>query len=138
VELSDRFLELAELLSLAPDTVIDGEIVVMSGGKPNIQSLLPRLQAGGPGTGSPLVTYVVFDILERDNKTLTGLPLTERLEILKAAVREGPHVVLSVPVAGRGEDYYRAAIAQGLERVMAKRRDSHYEPGLRSGALLGE
>jgi DNA ligase D-like protein (predicted 3'-phosphoesterase) len=45
-------------------------------------------------------------------------------------------VVVSEPVEGRGEDYYRAAVAQGLEGVMAKRKDSRYEPGLRSGAWL--
>ena len=135
-ELAGRFPELAELVMLAPGTVLDGEIVMMSGGKPDIQSLLPRLQAGTPGTGTAPATYIVFDILERDGKDLTGLPLTQRREQLEEAVREGPHVVLSVPVAGQGEDYYRAAVAQGLEGVMAKRKDSRYEPGIRSGAWL--
>jgi len=45
-ELAGQFPELAELLNLAPHTVLDGEIVVMKGGKPDIQALLPRLQAG--------------------------------------------------------------------------------------------
>ncbi|MGB7789008.1 non-homologous end-joining DNA ligase [Methanoregula sp.] len=135
-ELAGRFPELAELLRLAPGTVLDGEIVVMNGGKPDMQALLPRLQAGMPGTGTVPVTYIVFDILERDGKDLTGLPLTERREQLEAAVREGPHVVLSVPIREQGEDYYRAAVAQGLEGIMAKRKDSRYEPGLRSGSWL--
>ena len=134
-EMSGQFPELAELLALAPGTVLDGEIVVMSGGRPDMQSLLTRLQGTGPRAGAP-VTYIVFDILKRNGTDLTGLPLTERREILKAAVREGPHVVLSEPVEGRGEDYYRAAVAQGLEGVMAKRRDSKYEPGQRSGAWM--
>ena len=51
-------------------------------------------------------------------------------------MREGTHVVLSEPVEGRGEDYYRAAVAQGLEGVMAKRKDSPYKPGIRSGMWL--
>ncbi len=134
-ELAGQFPELAELLTLAPGTVLDGEIVVMSGGKPDMPSLLTRLQGTGLRAGAP-VTYIVFDILERNGTDLTGLPLTERREILKAAVREGPHVVLSEPVEGRGEDYYRAAVAQGLEGVMAKRKDSRYEPGQRSGAWM--
>ena len=136
IELAGRFPELAELVILAPGTVLDGEIVMMSGGKPDIQSLLPRLQAGTPGSVAAPATYIVFDILERDGKDLTGLPLTLRREQLEAAVREGPHVILSVPVAGQGEEYYRAAVAQGLEGVMAKRKDSRYEPGIRSGAWL--
>jgi DNA ligase D-like protein (predicted ligase)/DNA ligase D-like protein (predicted 3'-phosphoesterase) len=136
IELAGQFPELAELLVLAPGTALDGEIVVMTGGKPDMQSLLSRLQAGTPRTGAAPVTYIVFDILERGGKDLTGLRLSERRKQLEEAVREGPHVVLSVPVEGRGEDYYRAAVAQGLEGVMAKRKDSRYEPGTRSGAWL--
>jgi len=139
-ELAGQFPELAELLNLAPHTVLDGEIVVMKGGKPDIQALLPRLQAGTgrspPGDIKNPVTYIVFDILEKENKSLINLPFSERRKILEKSVREGPHVILSVPVEAMGEEYYTAAIAKGLEGVMAKRRDSLYEPGLRSGAWL--
>ena len=139
-ELAGQFPELAELLNLAPHTVLDGEIVVMSGGKPDIQALLPRLQAGTgrsppPDVKNP-VTYIIFDILEKDKKMLLDLPFSERRKILEKSVKEGPHVILSVPVEARGEDYYKAAIARGLEGVMAKRGDSPYEPGQRSGAWL--
>jgi DNA ligase D-like protein (predicted 3'-phosphoesterase) len=136
-ELNRHFPELAELLHLAPGTVLDGEIVVMRGGKPDIQSLLPRLHQGSPARKESIpVTYIVFDILEKDGKSLVSLPLVERREILEKAVREGPHVILSVPVVARGEDYYRAAVARGLEGVIAKRVDSLYEPGLRSDNWL--
>jgi DNA ligase D-like protein (predicted ligase)/DNA ligase D-like protein (predicted 3'-phosphoesterase) len=135
-ELAGHFPELSELLTLAPDTVLDGEIVVMRGGKPDMQALLPRLQGTTPGTGAAPVTYIVFDILRLGTEDLTRLPLIERRRILTSAVREGAHVVISSPVEGKGEYYYRAAIAQGLEGVMAKRKDSPYEPGTRSGAWL--
>jgi len=139
-ELGGQFPELGELITLAPGTVLDGEIVAMSGGRPDMQALLSRLQKGSgrippPGASVP-VTYVVFDILEKDKIPLIDLPFFKRREILKTAVTEGPHVILSVPVEEKGEDYYRAAIAQGLEGIMAKRKDSLYEPGLRSGAWL--
>ncbi|MGA2913559.1 MAG: DNA polymerase ligase N-terminal domain-containing protein [Methanoregula sp.] len=139
-ELAGQFPELAELLSLAPHTVLDGEIVVMSGGKPDIQSLLPRLQTG-TARSAPVeiknpVTYIVFDILEKDKKPLIDLPFSERRKILEKSVTEGSHVILSVPVEARGEDYYKAAIAKGLEGVMAKRKDSLYESGMRSGTWL--
>ena len=135
-ELLPQFPELGELTTLAPGTVLDGEIVVMSGGKPDMQALLPRLQVSLPRSGAVPATYIVFDILRRGEEDLTGLSLLDRRKILAAAVREGPHVVISVPVEGRGKDYYRAAIAQGLEGVMAKKKDSVYEPGVRSGAWL--
>jgi DNA ligase D-like protein (predicted 3'-phosphoesterase) len=139
-ELGGQFPELGELITLAPGTVLDGEIVAMSGGRPDMQALLSRLQKGSgkipPSGASVPVTYIVFDILEKDKKPLTDLPLLKRREILKTAVTEGPHVILSVPVEGKGVDYYRAAIAKGLEGIMAKRKDSPYEPGLRSGSWL--
>jgi DNA ligase D-like protein (predicted ligase)/DNA ligase D-like protein (predicted 3'-phosphoesterase) len=135
-ELAGHFPELSELLALAPGTVLDGEIVVMSAGKPDMQALLPRLQVTSPGTQAPPVTYIVFDILRFGNEDLTSLPLIERRRILRSAVREGAHIVISVPIEGKGEDYYQAAIAQGLEGVMAKRKNSPYEPGVRSGAWL--
>ena len=112
----------------------------MSGGKPDIQSLLPRLHQGSgkipPSQTRVPVTYIVFDILKKDKKPLISLPLVERREILKQAVKEGPHVILSVPVTGRGEDYYHAAVARGLEGIMAKRMNGRYEPGLRSDNWL--
>ncbi|WP_292345846.1 non-homologous end-joining DNA ligase [Methanoregula sp. PtaB.Bin085] len=135
-DLTEKFPELAELQTLAPGTVLDGEIVVMSGGKPDMQALLTRLQGRAPGAGAPAVTYLVFDILCRGGKDLTRLPLAERQRILRDAVREGPHIVISEPVPGNGEEYYRAAVARGLEGIMAKRADSPYEPGVRSGAWL--
>ena len=139
-ELVGQFPELGELLTLAPGTVLDGEIVAMSGGRPDMQALLSRLQKGSgslpPPRATVPVTYIVFDILEKEGKPLIDLPFLERRNMLKQAVTEGPHLLLSVPVEERGEDYYRAAIAKGLEGVMAKRKDSPYEPGLRSGAWL--
>jgi len=135
-EMAGQFPELAELVALAPGTVLDGEIVVMHGGKPDIQALLPRLQGQPSHGGNVPVTYIVFDILRRGDEDLTALPLTSRRSILASAVREGPHVVISEPVNKNGEAYFRAAVAQGLEGVMAKRKDSRYEPGVRSRSWL--
>jgi DNA ligase D-like protein (predicted 3'-phosphoesterase) len=139
-ELAGQFPELAELSHIAPGTVLDGEIVVMNRGRPDIQALLPRLKTGtgrspGPEKKDP-VTYIVFDILEKGGRSLTSLPLIERRKILEQSVTESPHVTLSVPVEIRGEDYYNAAIAKGLEGIMAKRKDSIYEPGVRSASWL--
>ena len=138
-DLTGSFPELAELLDLAPHTVLDGEIVAMSGGRPDIQELLPRISSRGknqkPAGISP-VTYIVFDILEQDGVPLIGLPLTERRRILQKRVKEGQHVVISEPVESRGTEYYQAAVRKGLEGVMAKRKDSVYEPGVRSSSWL--
>ena len=138
IEISGQFPELEELTHLAPKTVLDGEIVIMRDKKPDIQALLSRVQSGAvpPGHTGLTASYVVFDILEKDGKSLTGLTLTERRKILAEAVRDGPHVTVSVPIEGQGEDYYRLAVAEGLEGIMAKRKDSLYQPGIRSDSWL--
>lgn len=137
-EVIGRFPELAELASLARGTVLDGEIVLMSGGKTDIQGLFGRLQKVRPvdighASRELPVTYVVFDILEKDGQPLTGLPIEERRRILAGSVTEGPHVVLARVVEGRGLEYFEASINAGLEGIMAKRKGSRYEPGVRSG-----
>jgi len=48
-ELKYNFPELAELTKLANNIVVDGEIVVMSEGKPDFQALLERGQAVSSG-----------------------------------------------------------------------------------------
>jgi bifunctional non-homologous end joining protein LigD len=140
-ELKYNFPELEELSQLAHNVVLDGEIVVVKEGKPDFQALLERGQAASPveielqAKRSPVV-YVVFDILEKDGVSLVDLPLTERKRILKESVKEGKHVVLSDFVEGKGESYYRIALEKGLEGVMAKKKNSVYEQGVRSGSWL--
>ena len=81
-EIAGQFPELAELRELAPGTVIDGEIVAMTRGRPDIQAVLPRLQAGSGSVPASFpevpVTYIVFDILEADGKPVISLPLSDR------------------------------------------------------------
>jgi bifunctional non-homologous end joining protein LigD len=140
-ELKYNFPELEELKRLTRNVVLDGEIVVMKEGKPDFQALLERGQAVSPveielqAKRSPVV-YVVFDILEKDALSLVNLPLTERKRILGNSVREGRHVLLSDFVEEKGEAYYKIALEKGLEGIMAKKKDSPYEPGARSGNWL--
>jgi bifunctional non-homologous end joining protein LigD len=140
-ELKHVFPELEELKQLASNVVLDGEIVVVKDGKTDFQALLERSQATSPieielqQKRSPVV-YVVFDILEKDGSTLIDLPLTERKRILKDSVKEGKHVLLSDFVETKGKAYYKIALEKGLEGVMAKKKDSPYEPGARSSNWL--
>jgi bifunctional non-homologous end joining protein LigD len=140
-ELKYNFPELEELTKLTRKVVLDGEIVVMKEGKTDFQTLLERGKTASPteielqNLRSPAV-YVVFDILEKDGTPLINLPLTERKKILRSSVQEGKHVLLSDVVEENGEAYYAAALEKGLEGVMAKKKTSPYEPGVRSGNWL--
>jgi DNA ligase D-like protein (predicted ligase)/DNA ligase D-like protein (predicted 3'-phosphoesterase) len=140
-ELKYSFPELAELTHLARNLVVDGEIVVMRGGKPNFQDLLERGQTVSPReierlSGETPATYIVFDVLEKDGRPLTRLPLMERKKILKDSLAEGKNVLISDFIEEKGEVYYKSAVDKGLEGVMAKKKDSQYEEGLRSGSWL--
>ena len=113
----------------------------MRDGKPEIQTLLSRVQKNNPGEIAGLArefpaTYIVFDILEKDGISLIDRPLRERRGILVSSLEEGAHVTVSVPVEEKGRDYYAVVTGAGLEGIMAKRLDSVYEPGQRSGSWL--
>ena len=140
-ELKQNFPELQQLKKLASNIVVDGEIIVMREGKPDFQSLLERGQAVSTGeiqrqeSRAPAV-YIVFDILEKDGKPLTKLPLIERKAILKSSLLEGSNVLLCDFIEEKGEAYFQLALEKGLEGVVAKKKDSEYEEGLRSGSWL--
>ncbi|TRO47913.1 DNA ligase, partial [Candidatus Bathyarchaeota archaeon] len=140
-ELIQVFPELEELKQLASNVVLDGEIVVVKDGKTDFQALLERSNATSQveielqKKRTPVV-YIIFDILEKDGITLVNLPLTERKRILKASVKEGKHVLLSDFIETKGQAYYTIALEKGLEGIMAKKKDSFYEPGLRTGNWL--
>jgi bifunctional non-homologous end joining protein LigD len=140
-ELVHFFPELNELKQLAKNVVVDGEIVTMKNGKVDFHSLqerghvispreIERLQQKSPAT------YIVFDILEKDGRSLVDLPLMERKAILKESVKEGSHVILNDYVEEKGEQFYQAVLQQDLEGMVAKRKNSNYEQGLRTGSWL--
>jgi DNA ligase D-like protein (predicted ligase)/DNA ligase D-like protein (predicted 3'-phosphoesterase) len=140
-ELGSNFPELQELSRLSNNIVVDGEIIIMREGVPDFQSLLERGQAVSPveiqrkSTMAPAV-YIVFDILEKDGKSLVNLPLMERKQILKDSLHEGSNVLLCDFIEERGKAYFQLTLKKGLEGVVAKKKDSCYEEGLRTGSWL--
>lgn len=117
--------------------LLDGEVVVFSGGKPSFGSLQSRGRLSDPlkiksaSLKTPAV-YLVFDILYVDGRPVIGEPLSRRKEILADAVTGGPSLVVTDFVTGGGVLFARAAREQGLEGVMAKALGSPYLPGKRS------
>jgi bifunctional non-homologous end joining protein LigD len=86
--------------------------------------------------GSTPVVYAIFDVLYLDGHSLMDLPYTERRDRLEQLDLGGP--AWRVPAVHRdaGKRLLEATESQGLEGVVAKRLDSHYEPGRRTGAWL--
>ena len=140
-ELIVNFPELSELKDLARDTVLDGEIIVMKDGKADFQTLIRRSKNAQVRDIDYMArkfpaTYIIFDILEKEGDELLNIPLMERKRILKNSVKEGKFVVMSLFVEETGVDYYRAALGKGVEGIMAKKKQSLYEPGKRSNNWL--
>jgi DNA ligase D-like protein (predicted ligase)/DNA ligase D-like protein (predicted 3'-phosphoesterase) len=140
-EMAGQFPELGEILDLAPGCVLDGEIVLLKDGRNDIQALMARVQETDQGriredSLALPVTYVAFDILEREGNPLIHLSLEERWRILEAYVKEGSFLVRSLAVQGVGECYFVEAVKRGFEGIMAKHLGSPYEPGVRSGSWL--
>jgi len=140
-ELKYNFPELEELKTLASNVVLDGEVVVMREGKADFQTLIERANTTNARDIEYMArrfpaTYVVFDILEKDGKPLVDLPLTERKKMLAEHVKENKFVVFSLSADEEGEAYYEAALRKGIEGIIAKKKDSSYQPGVRSSNWL--
>jgi DNA ligase D-like protein (predicted ligase) len=118
------------LADLPDNTVIDGEVVALNeSGRPDFNLLQHyRVEASR-------IHYFVFDLLAYGNRDLTRLPLIDRHEIMKSVLRfTSPRVRITDYFEVPAADMLNAIRAQGLEGVVAKRRDSRYEIGKRSGS----
>ena len=130
----DKFAPVARALAgLGRDAVLDGEVVVVDGtGRSHFQ-LLQNYQKTGKGD----LLYVVFDLLALDGKDLRDRPLVERKKLLKKLLTKTlPHVRYGDHVEEAGTAFFRAAVEQGLEGIIAKDGASRYVEGARSGAWV--
>jgi bifunctional non-homologous end joining protein LigD len=125
------FPELAGLAEVAPDVVLDGEIVVLDGGVPSRAALAERLKGSiEPGVRS--VTYMVFDVLRLYGVPLLDRPFGERRATLERLdIAAVPALTLS-PTYADGRALLAVTGQRGLGGVVAKRTDGVYRPGLRS------
>ena len=121
------------LARLPDDTVVDGEVVALDAeGRPSF-SLLQNY-----GSGPTPIVYFVFDVMVLAGRDLTREALSVRRDLLEKKilprivepVRYAPPLEATLPVL------IQSVKEQGFEGLVAKRRDSPYEPGLRSGAWM--
>jgi bifunctional non-homologous end joining protein LigD len=124
------------------ELVLDGEIVAFGeDGRPSFERLQRRMHVTAPSAvrrlsrSSPVV-YAIFDLLYLDGHSLMGLPYAQRRERLEALGLSGPAWRVPAAHPGAGQALLDATAAQGLEGVVAKRLDSRYDPGRRSGGWL--
>ncbi|HEY1828346.1 MAG TPA: non-homologous end-joining DNA ligase [Acidimicrobiales bacterium] len=129
--------EIGEILGSRP-AVLDGEIVVMGeDGKPNFGRLQRRLHSSA-SVARTLVsehpaTFVVFDVVYVDGRDLLNASYDERRTVLESLQLTGPSLTTAASFHDvKGADILRATAENGLEGIIAKRRDAPYLPGVRS------
>lgn len=113
----------------ARSAVLDGEVVVVDeAGRLDHEELARRL-TGQPGRS---MSYLAFDLLHLDGRSLLNLALDRRRALLRHVLRAGDEVVAVPAVPSEGRALFEAVTAQGLLGIRARQRTSPYLPGVRS------
>jgi bifunctional non-homologous end joining protein LigD len=124
------------------EAVLDGEIVTFDErGRPSFGLLQRRMHVTSPSAvrrlmASHPVVYAIFDLLYLDGRSLLDVPYRERRARLEELGLGGPAWRVPGARSGDGKALLEATKEQELEGIVAKRLDSVYEPGRRSGAWL--
>ena len=131
-DFNTRYPAVAQALAPLPDeTVIDGEVVALDdSGRPSFNTLQNHGSAKVP------IIYYVFDVLILAGINLMSEPLSVRRDLLRTHIlpKLGEPIRHCPELNANLADVIASVRAAGLEGVVAKRLDSAYEPGSRSGA----
>lgn len=126
--------EYPQLQALAADladyhVILDGEVVALDAkGVPSFGEMQNRAR-------STRVEFWAFDILALDGRSLLRAKYSDRRRILHTLADAGGLIVPD-PIPGDGAAALEYAKAQGWEGVVAKKRDSTYQPGRRSASWI--
>lgn len=118
--------------------ILDGELMVLKEGKPDFYEIQRRSLMSNAFRIELLskqypASFIAFDILFYNDMDLTLLPLMERKKYLaKAVVSESERLAVSRYFDEQGMALYTLAEQQGLEGIVAKRKDSIYIQGKRT------
>jgi bifunctional non-homologous end joining protein LigD len=109
---------------------LDGEMIVLRGGRDDFNALQGRLSAEN---AEPPV-YMLFDLPYVNGKSLRKTSLIDRKAVLARLLADHPHPLLrySEHHIGDGASVFAQATKGGLEGIVSKRIDSGYS-GTRNG-----
>jgi DNA ligase D-like protein (predicted ligase) len=128
-----RFPSIVTSLNTLEDGIIlDGEIVAFDAHDAPSFNLLQH-----HASNARSLVYFVFDVLAVRGRDVRRLTLAKRRELLDDIMRSARHPLRRAPVLDAAPSaLIRAVEAQGLEGIVAKRIESHYESRGRSGAWV--
>ena len=125
------------------EVILDGEVVALDEkGRPSFEQIQQRM---GLTSETDIrrkmkevpVTYMVFDLLWKDGHSLLPTPYEERRRLLGQLKLAGASWQNPPFEKGSGgQAMLEASAKAGLEGIMAKKLDSSYEPGRRSGVWV--
>lgn len=133
-DITAQFPEVAAELDgqLACNAVLDGELICLSGGKPDFYRVLRRQgltaadRIGLAAAREPAV-LMLFDAMALDGRQLVHRPIEERQIALQKAVSPGHCIALAESFPGdQGPALAEVVKQHDLEGIVAKRRGSRY------------
>lgn len=119
--------------------VLDGEIVIATGGRLDFDALLLRIHPAQSrvrllAEQTP-ASYVAWDVLALDDEDLRRTPQAERrarLEHMLAAASAPIHLTPATTDRALAADWFDRFEGAGLDGVVAKRLEAAYQPGKRA------
>ncbi len=133
-ELTQDFSKIANALAtLSPKQfVVDGEIVALDDeGRTSFQILQNR------GQEEIQTHFILFDLIQLNGKSLISIPLAERrAQLQKLLAKARAPLNFSDSLDASPKRIWAEIKRLGLEGIVAKKLDSRYEPGRRSGAWI--
>lgn len=139
-EFSYKFPELLTPPVNASEAILDGEVTVLTGGKPDFEAVMERYLAKEKSVNRLMLTkpavYIIWDILWLNGERVTDQRLLRRKELLIQTVDDTDTVRKIDWIEADGLAMWEAVRHQGLEGMVAKNIKSRYSPGKRSPAWV--
>jgi bifunctional non-homologous end joining protein LigD len=128
----------------AETAVLDGEVVVLDpAGRPSFGLLQNRINLTRPADIQRAakvypIRLMLFDLLRLNGQSLLRKPYDDRRQLLEALVQPPPGSRVHLPPIFDGDLHAAMGTSTqlALEGVVAKRRDSIYQPGRRTRTWL--
>ncbi len=142
----DQYPEIAPLRQLLldkkiTDITLDGEIIALNAnGRPSFSLLQKRFRKNMRSLSVNLkqvpIVYILFDILQLNGRPLVDLTYVKRRDILDSLQLQTSYCQIPRYQTGDGKTILEATQKLGLEGIVAKRLDSQYHAGKRTGDWL--
>lgn len=128
---------LAEVGDSFDGLILDGEVVAFDGSKPSFNTLQSRMHVTDHKDAlrrsalTPVI-FVAFDLLHLDGHDTTSLALENRRSLLEQLANDHPCWTICEQHEDNVQGLIDAVTDAGLEGIMAKHRQSVYQPARRS------